>query len=818
MLESRMAKPVLQGDPSPSGSARAQPLLRWLLCLLLIGAAAVLGACGSAAPGAEPPASAASGSSLWQVQIFSGHWAYRTETSPQLPGGDWLWAQPGFDDTQWQRPARPGLSPSRSGQSELWLRVRLVGPKLEQPTLFLPLAGFATAYLDGKPLPMEELPHHAWEERRSHDRRFLLHLGADYAGRLLSLHLRSDAPRIGVVSAAYLGEPVAVMAQLLRNAALLMIIGALTAFVGLIALALVLVNRNDVILLYFSLICCSLSVYFFSISGALGWFLRSPPPSNTLYNLAAPFIFSLSWTFILAVLGKNRFKWLAWPRNALLLASAIEITIICFFDVHLLDKCIKPVNFIILSSVLFLIFGLVRSARSGDIDSKIINIGLAITSLIAAPDIMTLTGLWLRQTQYSLLQIGCVIFLLSLGLVPVRRFMETHRQLGKYSKLLASQIETLEHRNSEIQKLNDELRRQIEQRSERMIDLLTRSRSGDRLPPAQTLASGAILGEHYRVVRALGHGAMGSVYEVERITGGLHLAAKLLATRSERSAMIRLVREARILAQLQHPNLVAIADIDISQDGSLFLVMELVQGMTLKDARAHYKEPEFCLSVLRQICLGLQAIHEKGIVHRDLKPANILLSPTDKGFLVKIADFGISKLGNATADPLPGEASLFKNSMIPDNLSSYFMANANRLAETNDATLDVPMGATPDPEAADAASGYSFGSENLTQTGMLLGTPLYMAPELAIGSREALPASDIFSLGVIAFELFTGAMPFAIPPVLAVWQRRSWPTLRLGEKRPDLPAQLTALLDRCLASNPTLRPTLPELLAALPAR
>ena len=98
----------------------------------------------------------------------------------------------------------------------------------------------------------------------------------------------------------------------------------------------------------------------------------------------------------------------------------------------------------------------------------------------------------------------------------------------------------------------------------------------------------------------------------------------------------------------------------------------------------------------------------------------------------------------------------------------------------------------------------------------VVGTPLYMAPELAKGSRKAPPSSDLFSLGLIAFELLTGALPFKVPAVVAIWEGKPLKIQRLSELRPDLPVQLTTLLDRCLDIDPANRPTIAELIAAIP--
>lgn len=135
---------------------------------------------------------------------------------------------------------------------------------------------------------------------------------------------------------------------------------------------------------------------------------------------------------------------------------------------------------------------------------------------------------------------------------------------------------------------------------------------------AAELEPGTLLLGKYRVIRLLGKGAMGAVYEVERSTDQVRLAAKVLSEQSDRTALLRFAREAQILARLDHPNLVAISDIDITATGVLFLVMELVRGSTLKLARERYRDVAFASSVVRQIAAGLDAIHTRGIIHRGM--------------------------------------------------------------------------------------------------------------------------------------------------------------------------------------------------------
>jgi len=302
---------------------------------------------------------------------------------------------------------------------------------------------------------------------------------------------------------------------------------------------------------------------------------------------------------------------------------------------------------------------------------------------------------------------------------------------AKLIKNIEAQVRALEVRNKEVQELNDELRRQIAQRSRRLMDSLLPSDgpSSVRL----SFESNSLLGDCYRVVRLLGEGAMGSVYEVERTTDGKRLAAKVLNHNPDHHDLGRFVREAQILASLSHPNLISIYDVHVTDAGVLYIVMELVAGTNLREIEGHVGDVPWIMGVLRQVARALEALHASSIVHRDLKPENILvvLSGRDEPPVVKLADFGISIMND---DP-------------------------RRTLESNAFVETVVAGSLPKFVALERGS-------MLTQTGVLVGTPLYMGPELAYGSKKAQASSDIFSFGGIAFELLTGGRSFNFPPVL----------------------------------------------------
>jgi hypothetical protein len=266
-----------------------------------------------------------------------------------------------------------------------------------------------------------------------------------------------------------------------------------------------------------------------------------------------------------------------------------------------------------------------------------------------------------------------------------------------------------------------------------------------RLPDSPSpIVTGDVIEGRYRVLRPLGQGGMGVVHEVERLDDGRRLALKMILGVADRSALARFAREAQLTAQLDHPNLVATLDLGVTSGEALFLVMELVAGTTLQAERARYGDMAWAMPVLVQVARALTAMHGQNIVHRDLKPSNVLL----EGVVAKVGDFGIAALLDEAA--IPG----------------------------------------------------------LTRTGMVIGTPTYMAPELAQGVRAATAAADIFSFGVLCYEVLTRRLPHAVPPVLEARFGHSLPAPEpVDQAAPSLPKSLARLIDACLQVDPASRPT-----------
>jgi hypothetical protein len=277
------------------------------------------------------------------------------------------------------------------------------------------------------------------------------------------------------------------------------------------------------------------------------------------------------------------------------------------------------------------------------------------------------------------------------------------------------------------------------------------------IPPASADVSAA-LRDHprYRIVRQLGQGGMGVVYQAEHKVMERPVAVKVIsrALVDRPDAVERFHREVRAAAKLDHPNIVKAYDAEQAGDLHL-LAMEYVEGHSLHDVLAK-KGPlpiAHACHYVRQAALGLQHAFEHGMVHRDLKPHNLMLTP--KG-TVKILDFGLAKLASEQTRPGGG----------------------------------------------------------LTQENMVMGTPEYMAPEQAVNTKDADIRADIYALGCTLYCLLTGRPPFTGDNPLAIIVSHSQDAPPPVESlRPEVPSALAALLARLLAKDPAQRPQTPKELA-----
>lgn len=277
------------------------------------------------------------------------------------------------------------------------------------------------------------------------------------------------------------------------------------------------------------------------------------------------------------------------------------------------------------------------------------------------------------------------------------------------------------------------------------------------------LLIGSVLDGKYSIEKLIGEGGMGAVYRALHVGTGRPVAVKVLLSSLGRSseAIARFRREARAAGGLRHPNIVDVTDFGIATVGGAdvaYLVMEYLEGSTLRDlAEQKASVPlDVAVEIIEQIASAVQAAHRAGIVHRDLKPDNVwLVNDARGGFVVRVLDFGIARL---TGEVNPSEQ--FPVNPAFDSSARAESAEVDTMILAPDvfASVEAPYEeATAVKSPAWTPSGAT--TDRLTVAGSTLGTPLYMSPEQCLG-READERSDIYSLGVIAYEIIEGRRPF----------------------------------------------------------
>ena len=270
---------------------------------------------------------------------------------------------------------------------------------------------------------------------------------------------------------------------------------------------------------------------------------------------------------------------------------------------------------------------------------------------------------------------------------------------------------------------------------------------------------GAVVRGKYRIVSKVGQGGFGAVYKALHVQFDELRAIKVINKEylSDQLFVKRFKHEAVITRKLQHPNAVRVDDIDESEDGTPFIVMEFIEGQSLRkliETEGAQPASRVC-SVIRQSAAALEASHRLGMVHRDIKPDNIVLVQTPEGEMAKVLDFGIAKV------------------------------KEGRKGET--------------------------GGMTLTGTGVVIGTPQYMSPEQAMGKRgdELDGRSDLYSLGIVMYQMLTGELPFKADTTMEMLIAHvQQPPIDVCAVHPELriPEPVAGVAMRLLAKNPDDRP------------
>ncbi len=272
------------------------------------------------------------------------------------------------------------------------------------------------------------------------------------------------------------------------------------------------------------------------------------------------------------------------------------------------------------------------------------------------------------------------------------------------------------------------------------------------MPPVlpNDVLTGTLMARRYRIGRVLGVGGMGTVYAAEHTGTGMHVAVKVLRAElaNEPDVLSRFHREAKLIASLKHPNIVKVTDFEQPTDEPPFLVMELLEGESLRAriARLGAQEPRVVIALAMQVLAALESAHEMGVVHRDLKPDNVFVVPQPDGSVrAKLLDFGVA-----------------------------------HLMDSHEYT-------------------------RLTKTGVLIGTPSYMAPEL-LADQRADARSDVYALGVTMYGALAGRLPFrgksASELMRAVMAGSPEP---LRDACPGLPPPLYEIIERAMSLMPDAR-------------
>lgn len=367
---------------------------------------------------------------------------------------------------------------------------------------------------------------------------------------------------------------------------------------------------------------------------------------------------------------------------------------------------------------------------------------LVFTTTLLSGSALVLAGMLHFRTE-TVMRAADALTVASVALMSQMAFLLTRR--SRFREVVA---------RCQIQQLNAQLNERVRERSLELSVALSRLAEGH-----QSLVPGAVLGGRVELAEPLGRGGMGIVYRGRDLLTGEAVAVKVVQAGSagELDGLHRFLREVQILTSVSHPAIVRSLHVDVSEDGRLFQVMELVHGETLDTciARGGPLQP---LSVARLgavLASALAAAHEARVIHLDVKPANIILTRAVPG--LKLLDFGISALRDARA-------------------------------------IDPGV------------------------DGRIFGTPEFMAPELVGDPKMVDERADVYALGLVLYLAATGQMPFsATTPPAWILAHTMHPPKDIREHAPEVPESLADIVMACLRKTPAERPSATEIASALDA-
>ncbi len=531
-----------------------------------------------------------------------------------------------------------------------------------------------------------------------------------------------------------------------------------------------------------------LSEYFwfglFSIGFAVNVFFNSAWSLEIVSGFSAFFIrvfsrqilvipcFQFFWVFLSLPIKR-------WIR--LIQASQVLfLLIICIWP----DVILTPFNTVMFLSIIAVVFFplifTLKEMRRGNPEASVMIFGLVMLTVVEIIEVIRFIGL----VKIPLVaHWGFAGLILSIAVALSKRFnrvhteldtlnheletkvtnrtaelAQTNEELAGTNNKLANTISQLQEAQAETERKNQELDKKIKELNEKNQQLIASQQQADRIFSALAEAlPGTVLDGKYRLEEKIGSGGYGAVFKAIHVELNTAIAVKVFRPtegNDSPEAIERFKLEGVSACKVNHPNAINVLDSGISSEGIAYIAMELLVGHTLKDEMLTETTLPLkrCAEIIIPVCQALGEAHKAGIVHRDIKPDNIFLHQGKQGEVVKVVDFGIAKL----------------------------------IEEQNE----------------DKQS-------NLTESGSIVGTPIYMAPE-RLKSQPYDGRADVYSLGIMLYEMLTGKKPFQITGnnVIEIILKhiKETPTI-LSEYIPNIPKSVENIVMDTLEKNPNKRPT-----------